>query len=98
MKLKTTQAFSMIELVVVVCLIGMVAVVVLPALAPPHAKCKAQRIQCVNNQKQIGTAYRIWAGDNNDRYPALVQSDATNAGWAQFTKMTNAGPYCWSNF
>ncbi len=33
------------------------------------AKAKAERIQCVNNLKQIGLAARIWAGDNKDVYP-----------------------------
>jgi hypothetical protein len=36
------------------------------------AKEKAQMINCVNNLKQIGLAFRIWANDNNDRYPSTV--------------------------
>ncbi len=34
-----------------------------------EAKARAERIQCVNNLKQIGLAARIWAGDNSDVYP-----------------------------
>lgn len=98
MKHKTTQAFTLIELTLVVFLIVMVAAVFLSAMPQQHAKKKAQRIQCVNNQKQIGTAYRIWAGDCGDKYPADVSATSTNGGWAQFAKMTNAGPYCSSNF
>jgi hypothetical protein len=33
-----------------------------------EAEQRAERIQCVNNLKQIGLAVRIWAGDNNDKY------------------------------
>jgi hypothetical protein len=34
-----------------------------------EAKARAERIQCVNNLKQVGLAARIWAGDNHDVYP-----------------------------
>jgi len=39
----------------------------LPSLA--NANAKAQRISCVNNLKQIGIASRIYATDNQDRFP-----------------------------
>ena len=39
----------------------------LPALAA--AKKKAQKINCINNLKQVGLAFRIWEGDNGDKYP-----------------------------
>jgi hypothetical protein len=42
----------------------------LPALAA--AKRKAQKINCVNNLKQVGLAFRIWSGDNGDKYPMAV--------------------------
>ena len=32
----------------------------------------AERIQCVNNLKQVGLAFRIWAGDNQDKYPTTL--------------------------
>ena len=50
----------------------------LPALAA--AKRKAQRINCVNNLKEIGLAFRIWEGDNHDQYPMSV---STASGGAQ---------------
>lgn len=33
-----------------------------------EAQQQAERIQCVNNLKQIGLAMRIWASDNGDKY------------------------------
>ncbi len=50
-----------------------IAAMLLPALA--QAKGRAQSIQCINNMKQIGLAFRIWAGDHHDRYPFNVMTN-----------------------
>jgi hypothetical protein len=67
-----------IALIVCACLMvpALLAAMLLPALA--SAKHRAQEIQSVNNVKQIGMAFRIWEGDNNDRYPWNVSQ--TNGG------------------
>lgn len=49
-----------------------VTLVILPAMLLPalsRAKAKAQRINCVNNMKQIGLSFRTWGLDNNDTFP-----------------------------
>jgi prepilin-type N-terminal cleavage/methylation domain-containing protein len=67
---KQKHAFTLIELLVVIAIIAILAAMLLPALAA--AKRKAQKINCVNNLKEVGIAFRIWEGDNGDKYPMAV--------------------------
>jgi prepilin-type N-terminal cleavage/methylation domain-containing protein len=71
------KAFTLIELLVVIAIIAILAAMLLPALAA--AKRKAQKINCVNNLKQVNLAFRIWEGDNGDKYPMAVGSASGGA-------------------
>jgi prepilin-type N-terminal cleavage/methylation domain-containing protein/prepilin-type processing-associated H-X9-DG protein len=65
--------FTLIELLVVIGIIGILTSMLMPALG--RAKGSAQRIGCLNNEKQLALALRMYADDNNGFFPPRVQTN-----------------------
>src|SRR5579859_1869853 len=75
-KRRKEAGMTLFEVGVVVAVVLLVAVILLHILADNGRK--SARLGCVNNLKQVGLAYRIWEGDNNDIFPMGIS--ITNGG------------------
>lgn len=69
--------FGLIDLIVMLIAVGAVVLVGYAYMAQHRVSNRNNPAICANDLKQIGLAFRLWAGDNGDKMPAQV---STNAG------------------
>lgn len=75
------RGFTLVELLVIIAIIGVLTSLLLPALG--KARSLAGRTACLNNLRQFGVAWKMYADDNDDY---LVES---------FPGSTTPNPYAW---
>lgn len=67
MPVRYGQAFTLIEMLVVVAIIGILAALLMPALQ--KALDQAQGVKCTNNQRQVYLGFSQYADDNRGFFP-----------------------------
>ena len=90
-------AFSLVELLVVVAVIGILAALLLPTLA--RGKASAHRVVCVNNLRQLGLATQMYWDDNGGnafRYRGVSTNggDAQERSWLSSRRMARFWARC----
>ena len=84
LRMSGMNAFTLIELLVVIAIIAILAAILLPVLS--MARSRGQAVACINNLKQLTTACKIYAEDNNGELVSCWP-----IGWGNYP----VNPYSW---
>lgn len=67
-----SRAFTLIELLTVIAIIGILAAIIIPVVS--SVRQKARKTQCSSNLRQVASAYLMYMADNRDRLPTTPTS------------------------
>jgi prepilin-type processing-associated H-X9-DG protein len=93
----STRGFTQMELMAILVVLGLLCLILLPAIARPGLNSKT--IQCINNNRQLENAWRMYADDTSDVLPyACTGSSIRGDGSVpiDIADPTDPDNYAWS--
>lgn len=84
------DAFTLVELLVVVAIIGIIAAMLFPSIKQVYKR--AQAATCISNLKQLANAFSTYAADNDGYYPPAINNVMNNylISSRPFSELTNS--------
>ncbi len=89
MRVSANRAFSLVELLVVIVIIGILISLLLPAVQA--ARESARRMQCCNQLKQIGLALHNYTQSHDVFPPGCIVSTGTSPAWRPWQEAKSTG-------
>jgi len=85
------RAFTLIELLVVIAIIAILAAILFPVFS--QAKESAKKATCLSNLMQVGLAFEMYMGDNDQRLPDRRDlKTSLPGGWKPWSSWPTSDP------
>ncbi|AHF90548.1 type II secretory pathway, pseudopilin PulG [Opitutaceae bacterium TAV5] len=86
------RAFTLVELLAVIAIIGVLAAILIPVVS--RVRQSARSAVCIKNLQSIGVAFQLYAADNRGLFPAAKYDEAvSNPNPSKKTWQVEISPY-----